>query len=147
MADPLSVAASIAALLDLSSKLQKYVKDANHASEDAARLVAELGNTNEILAMLRDLTQNRSAEDLVLVEGTLRALAGMLAELEKPLLRLKSSLDSDGAAKWRAILIWPFHEREARELLGVVERQKASLGLALQNVQMHVSPAAKAAGV
>lgn len=138
MADPLSIAASIAALLDLSSKLLKYIKSTKHASNDARRLAAELCNTNEVLSMLRDLTQNRSEEDLVLVEGTLQALAGMLTALERPLLRLTSRLDSGGPMKWGATLIWPLHEREARDVLAVVERQKTSLGLALQNVQMHV---------
>ncbi|RMJ21137.1 hypothetical protein PHISP_07993 [Aspergillus sp. HF37] len=140
MAESLGVAASIATLLDLSSKLLRYIMDTKHASDDARRLAVELRSTNKILAMLRDLTQNRSEEDLIRVEGTLQALSGTLTELEKPLLRLESRLDSDKAMKWRATLVWPFHEREAREILAVVERQKTSLGLALQNVQMHVIP-------
>lgn len=146
MAEPLSVAASIAALLDLSSTLLRYIMDMKHASDEARRLAAELSNTNEILTMLRDLTQNRSEDDLNLVEGTIQAVSGMLADLQKPLLRLKSRLDSDKATKWRATLVWPFHEREAREILAAVERQKTSLGLALQNVQMQVAPS-EAAGV
>jgi len=52
MTDPLSVAASITALLGLTTSLVEYINGTINASEDKKKLSAEIHDTAVILATL-----------------------------------------------------------------------------------------------
>jgi hypothetical protein len=76
MTDPLSIAASITTLIELTTRLVKYINNTVNASENKRKLSAELSNTTAILSMLQDLIQHHAfREDLYPVAGTLHALA------------------------------------------------------------------------
>lgn len=138
MTDPLSVAASITALLGLTTSLVEYINGTINASEDKKKLSAEIHDTAVILATLQDLIQSHSQEDLLSEAGNLQALARILVSLEKALLPLKARLNNDGRLKLKGILAWPFHEKEVRETLAAAERHKMLLSLSLQDIQLCV---------
>lgn len=136
MTDPLSVAASITALLGLTTSLVKYINGTVNASENRKKLSAEIRDTIVVLATLQELVQPHAQEDLLPAAGSLKALARIMAGLEKTLVPLKARLNSDGRLKLQGVLAWPFHEKEVRETLAAVERHKMSLSLILQDIQL-----------
>jgi hypothetical protein len=136
MTDPLSVAASITALLGLTTSLVKYINNTVNASEDKKKLLAEIRDTTLVLATLQELVKPYTQEDLLPAAGSLEALARIIASLEKTLVPLKARLNIDGRAKLKGVLAWPFHEKEVRETLAAVERHKMSLSLTLQDIQL-----------
>lgn len=136
MTDPLSVAASITALLSLTKSLVKYINGTVNASEDKKSLSAEIRDTTVVLATLQELVQPHAQEDLLPAAGSLEALARIMAGLEKTLVPLRAMLESDGRSKLRGVLAWPFHEKEVRETIAAVERHKMSLSLTLQDIQL-----------
>ncbi|OQE41309.1 hypothetical protein PENCOP_c005G01607 [Penicillium coprophilum] len=141
MTDPLSVAASITALLGLTTSLVKYINGTVNASEDKKKLSAEMRDTTVILATLQELVQPHAQEDLLPATESLKALARIMAGFEKTLVPLKARLNSDGRSKLQGVLAWPFHEKEVRETLAAVERHKMSLSLTLQDIQLRTSRA------
>lgn len=136
MTDPLSVAASITALLGLTTSLVKYINDTVNASDDKKKLSAEIRDTTVVLATLQELVQPHAQEDLLPAAGSLEALARIMASLEKALVPLRARLNSDRRSKIKGGLAWPFHEKEVRETLAAVERHKMSLSLTLQDIQL-----------
>lgn len=136
MTDPLSVAASITALLSLTTSLVKYINDTVNASDDKKKLSAEIRDTTVVLATLQELVQPHAQEDLLPPTGSLEALARIMAGLEKVLVPLRARLNSDRRSKVKGALAWPFHEKEVRETLAAVERYKMSLSLILQDIQL-----------
>ena len=50
--DPLSLTASIVAVLELTGKLLEYLRDVRHKSDDQAQLAVEASNIYSLLASL-----------------------------------------------------------------------------------------------
>lgn len=63
-----------------------------------------------------------------------------------PLEQFKAALETlaaklapaDGLKKLRKSLMWPFQEKEIKDILSTIERQKALFGLARQNDHLYV---------
>lgn len=132
--DPLSVTASIIAILQLSSKVLGYLNDVKDASKDRAKCAIEAANLNGLLTALRFRLEEGSS-------GTpwytaLQALAienGPLDQFKQALEQLQRKMT--GGSKMRKAgdaLIWEFKKEEIASILGRMEGLKTLVQVALQ---------------
>jgi hypothetical protein len=140
--DPLSVTASLIAVLQISgalvSTLYEYRKCVNNASKAAARIIEELNSLCHVFeSLLRAVESEESAEVSRL--STMAQLSGPNGELAKcrgELERLSAKLEPESG--WRAMrkaLIWPLNEGEVNKTLESLQRIKSTLQLALSTDQ------------
>jgi hypothetical protein len=139
MADPLSISASIVALLQASGAVVQYFKSSKDASKDIQALKIEVINVRGLLFSLKDLLpEPKSDEDSLLPafeslggqDGPLKQFEMILGELA---LRLKPK---EGLKKTGQALSWHFKKDDIKSLIGTVERHKTLFSLALQNDQL-----------
>lgn len=138
MADPLSISASIAGLVNLADvvfgRIYKYVKAVKTASKDIAKLSSEIGALYGILSNLR-LISDQLENDIF--ESTTRT--HHINSCHETLERVKSILERDNASSLqdqplqtlKQKLRWPFTSSEVKDLVIEIERHKATLSLAL----------------
>lgn len=135
--DPLSITASITALLGLTSTVITYLNDVRGASEDRGRILSEIASVNSIIFILQDLadqqndTWSSTFQSLNLPNGPLDQFRMALERLASKLAPSATPLKKLGNA-----MAWPFQKGEIKEILGSIERQKALLTLARQNDHM-----------
>lgn len=139
MADPLSVAASVIAVIQISGKVlslcYQYFSGTKDAPKDIHSIISEVGSLKSILEDLNSLdngsdipTGSRGSAlftSLNAEDGPLKtceaALQDILAHIDPP-------IESHNLSK---VLLWPLKAKEVHKLLGVVQKQKTSLILAL----------------
>jgi hypothetical protein len=135
MGDPLSVTASIIAILQLTGTVVKYLSDVKDASGDRNRILVEIGSVNGFLFSLKDLVGRAESDESWL--ATVRSLGvpnGPLAQFKLALERLATCLEPVvGLRKAGKVLAWPLKKGEVMDILRTIERQKALFILALQN--------------
>ena len=133
MVDPLSISASIIAVLQLSSTVVGYLKDVNTAAEERRQLLLEISSVAGYLYMLKDSTESANHHS----SPALRSLAvhnGPLEQFKETLEGLvKKLLPTEGVRRIGSVLTWPFQKKEIQDFLSRIERQKSSFMLALQN--------------
>ncbi|KAJ9131303.1 Ankyrin repeat domain-containing protein 50 [Pleurostoma richardsiae] len=133
--DPLSATASVIAVLELSSKVVKYIKSTAGATKERKSLRDELRACEHILQQLKDEADD-SDEGAAWLE-TIKALespGAPLGRLWVALCRVKVKLlPQDGTKKILADLKWPFDVQEIKKILVTIEREKSLLQLALTN--------------
>jgi hypothetical protein len=138
MGDPLSVSASIVAVLQLTGTVVQYLKDVKEAPKDRQRILSELSVASGILYLLRDLAERPQYGDAWSV--TIRSLNvpnGPLDQFKLALELLTSKLAPvNGLKKMRKALAWPFQKTEIQIVISMIERQKSIFNLALQNDHM-----------
>lgn len=128
--DPLSISASIVALLQLSGTVVQYVHDVKGASEDRRRLLVEIKAVENLLFTLDDTVKASQLKGEF--KGIVKMLIipnGPLDLFREALERLKSRLA--GAGKVRKALKWPFDKAEVSDLLSTLEGLKSSFTLAI----------------
>ncbi|OBT86395.1 hypothetical protein VE02_05285 [Pseudogymnoascus sp. 03VT05] len=129
MADPLSATASIIAVLQLSSTVLRYLVDVKEASADRKSLIHEISSTRGILSTLNETVVDARVGPLNVLTTTLQSLATTL----------KDSALATGIRKTVDSLRWPFKQGEVDKILRVIERQKSTLSLALDNDHIALS--------
>lgn len=137
MADPLSISASIIAVLQMTGTVIQYLNDVKGASDDVRSILIEISNTSGLLYSLRDP---------VAVDESWLTTVKSLAAPSGPLEQFKSALEdlivklspAVGLKNLGKKIIWPFQKGEVKEILGKIERQKMLFSLALQNDNMLV---------
>lgn len=137
--DPLSISASITALLQLTSTVIQYINSIKGASEDRQKILSELASVNGILFILQDQAdQAKQGDQWSLTLQSLNVLDGPLAQFRKALERLSSRLapPATGLKKLGNAIKWPFQKEEVKDILSSIERQKALFTLARQNDHM-----------
>lgn len=130
MMDPLSISASLIALLQLTGNVIKYLNGVRNASDQIKRLSLELCTVYGLLSTLKDVYIDLDPSLSELLDGP----DGIFAQLELLLERLASRLDEKSQSSGQ-LLRWPLKKGEIGELLSSLERQKSSLSLVLQNDQ------------
>ncbi|KAG6986548.1 hypothetical protein G7Y79_00078g100020 [Physcia stellaris] len=139
--DPVSFAASLAALIQLSTKVAQYLKEVKSGSEDRIRLRDELRGTNCLLEMLQDRMDDAEflKKDLASI-GSLDIPGGPLEQLTKALEQLERKLAPSRRLKQisKAVL-WPFSKEEVNEIISTIERQKTAFNLAISNDNIALS--------
>ena len=138
MADPLSISASITALLQLTSTVVQYINNVKDASKERLRIRDEISSTSFLLYMLNDRVQQaHSSEPWLLTVRSLNMPKGPLEQFKRALEQLASRLEpSKGLERVGKALAWPFQTGEIKEVLSTIERQKSLFDLALQNDHM-----------
>ena len=139
MTDPLSVTASIFALLEFSAKVIVYLNDVKNGSEDRGKVLSEIASVNCMLYSLQERAHEDKQNDawsstfqsLDVPKGPLDQIRTALKSLSGKLAPLSTSLK-----KVRKAMTWPFQKGEIKEILERIERAKALLNLAQQNDHM-----------
>jgi hypothetical protein len=142
MADPLSIASGIIAVLQLTSSVVKYLRDVSDSSGYKNGMLLELSGTKGILETLHDLSQGAGEDELFL--SSLRLLQEPLRNYEALLKRLDAALAPvHRFKKVGKAFKWPFEKADVLEILAAIERHKALFGLALQADNIALSKAVK----
>ncbi|RSL55625.1 hypothetical protein CEP53_007024 [Fusarium sp. AF-6] len=147
MADPLSIAASIAGLLSTTGQIAKflgpYVSAAKETPQITAHVYSEVQSTQVILAGLQGLTQNLGAVQarhaaLIAVHQVVTILTDgvlLFSELEAVVRSLPPREGSDQRLPLRARLLWARKESTFTPLLTRVQSFKSSMSLILMILQ------------
>ncbi|KAF2257612.1 hypothetical protein CC78DRAFT_482883 [Lojkania enalia] len=132
--DPLSVTASIIAILQLSAKVLEYLNDVKDASKDRTQCALEISNLYNLLFSLRAQVEEGDATNEWYT--ALQALAvenGPLDQFKQALETLQARITDGGRLKKAGdILMWKFKKEEIASILGRIERLKTLVELALQ---------------
>ena len=132
--DPLSVTASIIAVLQLSAKVLAYLNDFKDASKDRAQCEIETSNIYSLLVNLRCRLEESSANQPWYT--AVRALAvenGPLDQFKQALEMLQAKMTDGGRLKKAGeALMWKFRKEEVASILARMERLKRLVGVALE---------------
>lgn len=133
--DPLSITASIVAILQLSNKVISYLNDVEDASKDRARCAIEATNLHSLLTNLRFRVEegNASSPWYTAIRG-LATEKGPLDQFKEVLEVLQARITSGNGRLGKAIdvLTWKFKKEEVDRILQCMERLKTLIGIALQ---------------
>ena len=135
MIDPLSVTASITAIIDLTAKVLRYLNDVKHASKERAQCAVEVAYLQSLLLNLRFRIEEEPSSGLWLT--TVQSLArenGPLDQYKQTLEELERRLDAkdSGLKGAAATLVWKFSKEEIQNVLSKIERLKSLIQIALQ---------------
>lgn len=132
--DPLSITASIAALLKLSTEILKYLNDVKDASKDSTHCVMEVTNLYSILFQLKSrLGERGQNQQWYTAVRALTVVNGPLDQFKEALEMLQRKLTKGGRLKQAGeALVWSFKKEEVASILGRMERLKTLIGFALQ---------------
>ncbi|KAF5608574.1 uncharacterized protein FSUBG_4502 [Fusarium subglutinans] len=139
MAEPLSLAASIAGLISLADVIfrttYKFVRAAKDAKDEIQSLVDEISNLSSVLRRLEALTSDLEDEgqsfDPTLRNHYLNHCYKTFNKIES---RVKKASESFKKSKFEGIvrqLKWPFSSSETKELLAELSRHKETISVAL----------------
>lgn len=132
--DPLSITASIIAIVQLTGKLIDYLNDVKNAPKDREQCAIEASNLHNLLTKLRyHLEGGRSNEPWYAAVQALAVRNGPLDQykhaLEQLLLKVSSG---SGIKKMGSTLLWKFEKEEVTSILSRVERLKTLVQIALE---------------
>jgi hypothetical protein len=132
--DPLSVTASIIAVLQLSNKVLRYLYDVKDASRDRTQCTVEILNLCSLLYKLRDHAEEADATQpwYTAVYG-IAAQNGPLDQFKQALETLQAKMTDGGRLKKVGeALLWNFKKEETAGILARIERLKTLVEVALQ---------------
>ena len=132
--DPLSITASIIAVLQLTSKVIQYLDDAKDAPKERARLVTEASNLYGLLMNLKyRLDEGCSNEPWYNAVKSLAVLGGPLDQYRAVLDELRRKVVvSSGVGKITHALVWKFNKVEVDRMLSRMERLKVLVQISLE---------------
>jgi hypothetical protein len=133
--DPLSTAASIIAIIQLSSDVVSYVSGATGATKERMRLRDEVLACELVLQQLKDEVHDTEegkkwSETISALEASNAPLGRLWTALSVIRVKLEPK---KGLKKALSTLKWPFDEKEVDKIISLVEREKTLLELALTN--------------
>lgn len=142
--DPLTISASIIAVIQVTSAVisicYDYRQGTKHASREVIQITDELNSLKDVLdALLRlvEKTDPGNASRLSTFE-LLNKDDGPLRTCEGQLEALKKNLEPESG--WKAVkrtLIWPLREGEVLKTMEALERLKSTMQLALSADQAY----------
>ena len=151
----MSAVASLIAVLQVASAViticYAYRQGQKHSSREVIQLSDELSSLKDVLDALLHLVEKSEASNATInsssnSENRLATFElvlqpdGPLFTCQSELERLKAKLEPESG--WRAVkrsLVWPLKEGELRKALGVLERLKGTMQLALAADQAAMS--------
>ena len=144
--DPLSVSASIIAVLQLGGTVAQYLNSIHNAPKERDAMLREISSIVGVLFLMKHTVERTKEESSV---GSVRSLAapgGLLEQFQKTLERLASKLSPAGTTlkKIGRVLHWPFSKAEIAGTLDSIERIKTRFLVALQADHLHLSIESKA---
>ncbi|OBT78240.1 hypothetical protein VF21_03031 [Pseudogymnoascus sp. 05NY08] len=146
--DPLSVTASIIAILQVTATLINYANDVKDAPKDRARFAMEASSLSSLLLNLRYQIEEENCEksnEAWTREVTLLGVPdGPLDQYRRALEKLKLKIVSGkGLVKIGGALWWSFTKEEVAGILLRIERLKSLIQIALQMDHFKLSQAIK----
>lgn len=140
--DPLSVTASVIAIVQLSQQVfaacSEYVSNFQDAPSDLRSIMIEVGSVKTVMEVARVLMSTRSAEGKSALFEHLGGQAGAFGECQRVLFELRACVPTaeritHGRRAPLSLerLAWPLRQTKARKLLCQLERLKATISLAL----------------
>ena len=138
--DPLSVTASVIAILQLTSKVISYLNDINNAPKDCRTCALETANLCNLLTSLRFHLDDANEGDPWYTNVRALAVAnGPLDQYKQGLEKLLSQVTSqDGVARVKQQLLWKFSKAEVEGILQRMERLKSLISVALELDHLYV---------
>lgn len=138
--DPLSLTASIIAVLQLSGNVISYLNDVKDAPKESNSILLEVSSVTGLLYTLRNLIDTDKGDGYLDVVRSLAVPSGPLDQFKAVLEQLSKQLQPvTGVRKAARVFKWPFKKEEVKELLATIERQKTLFSLAIQNDQVRLS--------
>jgi hypothetical protein len=132
MADPLSIAASIIAVVQLTSSVIDYLQAVHDARKDRIDLLFEVSGLYQLLLALQNRVDKANAEDRWLTQvRQLGVRDGPLDQFKSRLEHLVSKLRPPGGLG--RTLIWKLTKAEIEGVISKIERIKTLVSLALTN--------------
>jgi hypothetical protein len=140
MADPLSISASIIALLQLTATVIDYISDTKGASEEWKRILVEARNVHYLLFLLKDRAERSEQDGWTETMKSLNISNRPLEQFKAALERLVAKAKPPGTAKKIGkALMWSFKKEEVKDILSTIERLISLFTLALENDNMYAS--------
>lgn len=138
--DPLSLTASIIAVLQLTSTLTSYISEARNATADQAKVAVEAGNLYSLLTTLRFRVEEARSDDPWFNQVKLLGREnGPLDQFKIVLEKMVSLLPSSGKRdQVKSAILWKFTKKEVENVLARMERLKSFISCALINDLMCV---------
>lgn len=138
MADPLSIAAGIIAVLQLTTTAVQYLNDIKHGPAECRRILIEVVTVSGFLHTLKALAESMQPDDLQV--SALRSLNVPDGPLEQVKLALECLVlkikPARGLERVSTSLTWSLKKADVNNILASIERQKALFLLAMQNDHM-----------
>lgn len=133
MADPLSIAASIIALVQATTTAVKFIGEVKDSSSECSRLLVELSMTSGILDSIRTLLEDDLKETWLVTARSLAKPQGPFQEYERLINTIVSKIrPATGLRKAGKAIAWPFKREEVKDMVAALERQKSIFVLALE---------------
>lgn len=141
--DPLSISASIVALLQVSSTVLGYLSDVQKGPKELQQIRLEISSVLPILLMLQDQANEPKQSDSFSTKlRSLNMPEGPLAQLHAAMQRLAIKVAPvKGLRKAKKAIKWHFEKEETHELLDTIERLKSLVNIARQNDHIALSKA------
>ena len=144
--DPLSISASLTALLQLSSTVIRYLSDVRGGPKELKTVRLELCSILSLLSILQEQAEQANDADpwssnymsLNVPNGPIHQFRSALEQLHIKLAPV------EGWKKLGKAFIWPFEREEILRILSVIERQKMLFALVRQSDHISLSRAIKA---
>lgn len=133
--DPLSIAASLAGLVSLTSRVSRtigsYCKSVKDARKDVQDTAQELASMYDVLHQLDGLLRSQQLKTKI---DSNSVLAKAIAVCGNNVERLSSKvqrLELDGLARVWEKLKWPFNEKEMQKILATLRKCAATFQFSL----------------
>ena len=132
--DPLSITASVIAVLQLTGEVIKYLSDVADAPKECQECTIEASNLHNLLINLRyRLEQGQTGDPWFTAIRTLNVENGPLDQYKQALEQLRSKVDTNnGAQKMKTRLVWRFSKAEVTGILAKMDRLKTLVSIALE---------------
>ncbi|KAF1962049.1 hypothetical protein CC80DRAFT_434763 [Byssothecium circinans] len=138
--DPLSVTASIIAILQLTAKVGECLRDAKDASTERSQFNTETSNLSSLLVTLLSRIDESSNEPWHTEVRALGGKDGLVYQYRVALEQLKDKISSGhGLKKMAKTLLWKYIKEDADSILVRTERLKSLVQIALQMDHLFVS--------
>ncbi|KAI9689885.1 MAG: hypothetical protein M1822_009767 [Bathelium mastoideum] len=144
--DPLSLTASIIALIQLTGTVVEYLNDVKDASKDRARCAIETSNVYNLLVNLKYRLEVSPHDSWYTSVRALAVAGGPLDQYRSALEELQSKLNpasTHGLRKVGNALAWTFTKGEIANILSRVKRLKSLTQIALEMDHFKLSLAIK----
>lgn len=131
--DPLSISASIIAILQMTNAIGSYLHNAKDASSDRGRFMLEVSNLSNLLITLLSRIDDSSDDPW---HSTVRGLGGregVLYQYRVALSQFKDNLsEGRGIKKMTKTLLWKHVKKDVEDVLSKMERLKSLMQIALE---------------
>lgn len=135
--DPLSVTASIIAIVGLAEKVCAYLDDAKDASTDRIRFTNEMSNLSKLLVALLSRLDESSNEPWHAKVRELGGRDGLIYQYRVALEQFKDKVsERQGIKKIAKTLLWKHVREDAERILSRIERLKLTMQMYLQIDQL-----------